>query len=424
MTSSVLPNPNASKRGRIAARDGLIFLTLCSISVALFVVTLLLFRSLQRHQEALGRRLVTRGRSAMQNGDPADAVVALRSALTYTDDLPTQVLLAQALAGAGRTEEAANYFLNLRETRPGDGFLNLQLARLYRRERDVPYAVDSYRASIFGDWKGDGAMRRREVRLELSDYLAEQNQASAARDELLVAAGNAPDTLTYALLFGDRFQALGDTQDAVRLYNKALRLDPHNLKALVGAGRDAYTLGNYDIAAKLLTSALDTSQPANGKAAHGNAPSLSQPERDQLKTLAANARRLPELDLSRNLPAAVRADHILLASQIAQARLNACMIEVSGPAPQGAPAGAAKTPVAAVPVPPASPFSPALQALHSEWHTVTPRLKQRTLAHDALLQDDLTRLVSDTETQTATACGTPHGDDALLLMRANAANHP
>ncbi|MBE7180566.1 MAG: hypothetical protein INR71_05020, partial [Terriglobus roseus] len=72
---------------------------------------------------------------------------------------------------------------------------------------------------------------------------------------------------------------------------------------------------------------------------------------------------------------------------------------------------------------PVSPYAAALQALHTEWHTFASQLKARTLARDATLQDDVTRMVNDTETQTATACGAPKGDDALLLARANTANH-
>jgi hypothetical protein len=43
------------------------------------------------------------------------------------------------------------------------------------------------------------------------------------------------------------------------------------------------------------------------------------------------------------------------------------------------------------------------------------------LLEDTAQQDGLTKLIFDTEEQTAQRCGPPAGDDALLLQLANAA---
>lgn len=383
----------ATRRG-LLLRDTLIFLALCGVTVALFLVTFLLFRSFENHREDLGQRWAARGRTALQQGRPADAVVALRTALTYREALPEQLLLAQALAESGHTEEAMNYFLNLRESRPGDGFINVQLARLARRQRDPQQAIDYYRASIFGDWQGDGTLRRREVRLELADYLAQRGNPSAARDELLIAAGNTPETAATDVLFGDRLAAIGDTSDAFGFYKKSLDEKPHQRDTLAKAGRLAYALGHYDEAYRLLTDAI-AQKPEN--------PAEAADEK-QWAALAADAHRVPELSLSRELPAATRAEHILLASRIAQKRLQDCT-----PQPPANPSSPS-TPV---------PDAPVLQALKSRWTATAGQLNLRALERDAALEDNVTQLINDTELQTVQPCGPPQGDNALLLMLAS-----
>ncbi len=402
-------SPVRSSKGGLIFRDSLIFLALCGVSVALFLVTLGLFRSFEDHREELGKRWAQRGETALREGHPAAAVAALRTALTYRDTLPEQLLLAQALANAGRTEEASNYFLNLRESRPGDGFVNLQLARLTRKQGDAPQAIDYYRAAIFGNWEGDGTTRRREVRLELADYLAERGQTSAARDELMVAAGNAPETDAGDVLIGDRLAAIGDGPDALSFYEKAAKLHPHDRGTLAKAGRLAYGLGQYGEAYKLLTGAL----------AEKGSHEAETPEQKLLATLASNAHRVPELSLSRDLPASERAEHLLLASRIAQTRLAGCMAPLPlapVPAPPAVSAPAAAAPGVAAP---GVAALPPLQMLRARWLAALPQLNKRTLARDATLEDQVTQLIDDTEQQTVQPCGPPSGDDAVLLMLVN-----
>ncbi len=393
MTSSLPIRRTATKRS-LLLHDGLIFLALCGVTIALFLVTWILFQSFETHREDLGKRWAARGQLDLQQGHPAEAVTALRTALTYRENLPGQLLLAQALADAGHLEEASNYFLNLRETRPGDGFINLQLARLNRKQGDAQEAVNFYRASIFGDWQGDGALRRREVRLELADYLAGRGDLAAARDEIFVAAGNTAETASADVLFGDRLATIKDSPDALTFYLKSLEQKPQQREVLAKAGRLAYALGNFAQAYKLLTEATERKPGAPAQI----------PEEKEILALAANAHRIPELTLSRELPAAERADHILLASEIAQAHLAACA------------AGTAAN--SSAPALSAPPF-PVLQILKSRWAAASGQLNKRALERDAAIEDNVTQLINDTETQTVTPCGSPTGDDALLLLLAS-----
>ena len=121
----------SSVKRRLILRDALTFLSLTLITAVLFAITLFLFRSFASHREELAQRWSARGQEAMSSGHPDQAIVALRTALSYAPgERSYELLLAQALGDAGHTEESYNYFLGLWETQPGDGFTNLRLARL------------------------------------------------------------------------------------------------------------------------------------------------------------------------------------------------------------------------------------------------------------------------------------------------------
>jgi len=374
----------ATKR-ELILKDSVTFLVLTLITVALFGVTLLLFRSFDGHREELAKRWGERGRAQLQAGQAAAAVVSLRAGLAYApDDYTSQLLLAQALADSGEIDQATNYFLNLWDARPGDGFLNLQLARLERRKGNAAEAKKYYRASIFGDWRGDGSIRRRDVRLELVDYLMQQHELDSARVELLTAAGNAPNSLHLEGMFATKLLAAGDPNDALALYEKAIADNPHDAGALAGAGRIEFAQGDYAKARLLLARALlDTPAKAEG--------------REELAASARDAARLTELSLARELPAEVRGAHLLTGAKIAQARLTDCL----GRGGAGAELGVA------------------VEDLQGRWRAVNTSAKLRAMAANAEGQDALAELIFDTERTTQTMCGAPSGDDALLLKLAN-----
>ena len=384
VTASSTPLASLTKR-KLLLRDSLTFFLLFLVAAILFGITLLLFHSFESHREDLAVRWSERGRQQLHAGDAKAAVSSLRAALQYApDNAGYQVLLAEALAAAGETDQAMTYFLNMKTARPGDGFLNLQLARLERREARPEEAIEDYHAAIFGDWPGDGVERRREARLELVDYFVQRHDFTAARAELLIATGNAPDQLELNLLLGDKFVAAEDPRDALQAYQRAIANDPANARALASAGRVAYGLGEYEAAHKLLRRALAESADA---------------DRGDLETMEHNAGRLVELSLSRELPAGERAQHLLAVWTIAQARLNACAAQRA--------AGSTEAP-------------PALEDLKASWQRASKGATRRALVENAAAQDSMTQLIYDTEIETAQWCGQPAGDDALLLMLARA----
>ena len=360
---------------RWLVRDSLALLSLTVITFALFGITLLLFRSFESRRASLAKFWSDQGRTALNANRAAEAVTAYRTALSYAPgERDDELMLARALGEAGRIDESFNYFTGLWETRPGDGFVNLELARLEAREKHMPEAVNFYRAAVYGMWEGDSIEHRREARLELARYLIEQHQFPQAKTELLVAVGNAPDTPDLETTLGGLLEQVNDQGDALNLYLKALRHEPRNANALSAAGRMAYGLGKYVQARNLLERALREDRSS------ANDSLLRQTD------------RVLVLNPSENLPARERVNRILAARTFAKKRLTDCTVQVPG-SPDG------------------------------DWAKITARwtgpdsnANASALLSDPDRQKSVLQLIYDTELAAGNRCGAPAGDDALLLQ--------
>jgi tetratricopeptide (TPR) repeat protein len=208
---------------RLILRDSLAILSLVLVTLVLFAVTLLLFRSFTAHRASLARSYASLGTRELTSSDPAAAILDLRTALTYAPGTRAyELLLAQALGEAGHTEESYNYFLGLSDAEPGTGVINLELARLAARRNDPVAAINFYGAAINGTWQGDGVARRAEVRIELARYLIQANRPAEARMDLLIVGGNAPETSALDLTLADLLRQAGDPTDAATYYQKAI----------------------------------------------------------------------------------------------------------------------------------------------------------------------------------------------------------
>lgn len=368
-------------------RDTLTLSVLVIATIALYVITSFLFRSFAAHRSELARQYAATGRAALIAGQPEQAISSLRVSLSYNpDDTENHLLFAEALAQAHHTEEATNYFLSLRELRPADGFINLQLARLARQKGDDRQAIDYYRSSALGNWDGDGVTARRQVQLEFAEYLIQRGDLGGARSQIFIAATNAPETADLDILFADWLVKANDPAAALGFYRKAVALDPHNFNALFEAGSIAYELRRYQDAADLLSLALRRTPAA---------------ERNNFQAVRAakledNTRRILNLTLSADLPPRQRVEHLRTALPIAKARLEGCA-----------------TGVASLSTLPAS-----IQALQARWQDATKLTGRPIPADNTADQDAVARLIFDTEIESARFCGAPSGDDALLLLLA------
>ena len=386
------PAPNASatnaaslSRRALILRDSLTFFTLTLITVALFTATLFLFRSFAQHRSELATRWSERGRASLAAGHADDAVQSLRTALSYNPgERSYELLLAQALAEAGHRDEAFNYFSGLWDTEPGNGFINLQLARLSVARNEPQQAINFYHASIYGTWEGDGIARRRDVRLELARYLLQQGDMDPARVELLVAEGNAGDNLPLDLELAGMFLTAGDTADALEADRRAVKIDPHNPAASASAGRLAYHLGQFSTALPLLEQALRDEKSSHPESQPG-------PDLSDIPDLARNAGRILSMIPSEGLPPRERVDRLLNLKQLGNQRLLACAAM-----PNGNP--------------------PPMQDIAARWNATEKSVTRSALLHDPSRQDDLLQLIFQIERLAQGTCGTATGDDALLAL--------
>lgn len=382
LRSALTPEERQQKQ-KLILRDSLALLSLFVIVVILFFVTWLLFRSFNDHRQELAKRWLKRGENALHSGQPAIAIDALRSALAYAPDNETlQIELAEALAAAGRTQEAVAYFNTLLDSHPGNGMINLQLARLAAKQGEEPAALEYYQAALDGTWEGDGYVRRREVRLELSQYLIGRKRYDQARNQLLIAAGNAPDDAGLEIQVAGMLEQAQDQANALHVYQKALLHRPVQLAALEGASRATYALNRYlqakDYLERTLNHADFEKQPASVQA--------------QYRNMLSDADHILLLYPGDDLSVRARAERILSNRKTAQARLAACP----------------------------DSNNPAIQALNGQWQQMPATLRLLQLEQNPELQQQIMQLVYQTEIVTSQQCGAPTGDDALLLKIARA----
>ncbi|WP_433968832.1 tetratricopeptide repeat protein [Tunturiibacter gelidiferens] len=378
----------SSLKRKLILRDSLTFFSLLLITIVLFLLTFFLFRSFTSHREELAQRWSVRGQAAINAGHPDQAIVALRTALSYAPGQHScELLLAQALGNAGHTEESFNYFLGLWETQPGDGFINLSLARLAAKKNDVQSAINYYRASIYGTWEGDGVLRRREVRLELSRYLIARQDFSSARTELLIAGGNAPEDVPLALTLAQLLEQAKAPHDALTYYRKVLAQEPTNQVALQSAARLEYDSGHFDEAHRLLERAMHQQE---------NSPSAHESTTPADKQMLEDSARILELAPLKKLPNNERVTRMLKARALAKKRFDVCSAKVSN----------------------ANGLSASLRDLTAKWASRDATSSRVALLNDPTQQDAAMQLIFDTEKQTSKICGAPTGDNALLLQLA------
>jgi tetratricopeptide (TPR) repeat protein len=402
---------------RLIFQDAVSLLGLVLIIALLSVLTWLLFHSFRSHERDLAHRWRQRGELALQKGEPKAAIDALRAALAYEQGEPeeraTEIELAEALARAGRIHEAVAYFTTLRETEPGNGIINLQLARLAARQNLAAQAVDYYQTAIDGTWEGDGYQRRRDVRLELAQYLISVHQLNRARTQLLVAAGNAANQPATLLKIGGLLEQADSPSDALQIYRQLAKQRDASWQALAGAGRTAYQLGQFELALHYLDRAL------YARAFPTQPPAAQSTIRDMQSTASQILALYPSTDLSIH----DRAVRILQNVATARKRFNSCEAPVAAAA-TAAPAQQASSslPIALQPNPLVQTAQTNAKNLAARWAKVPPHPTLFSLEQNPQLEQTLMQLVYDTENDAANQCGLPQGNDALLYRIAQAPN--
>jgi tetratricopeptide (TPR) repeat protein len=302
-----------ARRLNTIPREPLLLAGLIVVIAAFFSVTTFAAHAYHRKQEQFGSVWFERGEEALKRSRPAEAVEDFRNALAYSRDKDLYRLrLAQALMADYRPQEARSHLLSLWEKEPGDGTINLELARLAVMWGDTRQAVRYYHNAIYGVWPDEPTAHRWQIRFELCEYLLQRGTIQDTKDaqaELVALAGVLPPQDPDAQLrLGTLLLQAGLYNRALAAFRAALTAQPNLMPALEGAADAAFRMGEYRTARHYLL------------------PVVAQKPKDKQSLELLNLSELViKLDPSqRGLPSRERARRAVHDFQLAMARAQAC----------------------------------------------------------------------------------------------------
>lgn len=334
-------------------------------------------RGFEARREQLADRWFGRGNRDLQAGNATQAVNEFQTALSYSPNSPDYRLkLAVALMRSDRWEEARAHLLSLWEERPGDGEINLLLARVFAHRNLVSNAVRYYQGAIYGVWNADPVHNRRMARFELANLLLSRGQAQAAQSELIALAAEPPTSPEELFQLADLLLRAGEPQRALDIYLQ-LRRKNRTGAADLGAAQACYALARYQSAFEYARSAL-RADPQSGAA------------QDLLQRSEALVKADPR---ATGISARDRMLRSYAGYKLAAGRLQDCLN--------------------------ANPSDATLLQLQQDQQHDFSKLRQNSL-RDADARENVLRWVFHVETAAARTCGAPTGDDALLLQLAQA----
>ena len=191
----------------------------------------------------LAREWNSRGeRNAADN--PLAAVIDFQTALSYGAAESTELKLAAALAAAKRPAEARAHLLTLWAEQPGNGEINLELARIAGSAGPLPEAVRYYHAAVDGAWEDDAPAARRTARLELARLLLASGERTRAQAELIALGADLPPDPQLITEVGRLLVQSGADNRALALFDRALALDASDADAARMAGAIEFRAGN------------------------------------------------------------------------------------------------------------------------------------------------------------------------------------
>ncbi len=361
----------------------------------MFAITSFTVRTYHNVERGFAVQWYARGEDDLHSGRAEAALADFRTALSYSHDNEQYALrLAEALTEAGRTSgaraEAQTYLLALLDRQPGNATVNLDLARLAARDHLTDDAVRYYHQAIYGEWDVDAVVRRRNAQLELVEYLLDEGQRDSARAELIALAADLPPDPALQIRVGKLLLRVAGYDDALKLFNEALRLNPHLPAALAGAGECFFYSGDYAQAEHYLA-----------RAAQQN-PRLTQAA--ALRDTAQAVLRLDPFD--RRLSNMERGRRAATDFSIAMAHLQGCAAQ------RGIDLNANG--------------SDPLQTLHSAALDLQSHSQQSTLSRDAEMLSKIMDATFAMEQASAHACGEPQGQDLALVLiaREQGGAHP
>jgi tetratricopeptide (TPR) repeat protein len=356
------------------------------------VITTFAVKAYRAKERALAQQWYVSGERELAAGRAEAALEDFRSALAYSrNDSLVEFQLAHALAAAGHLPEARAYLLGLWEREPGNGRVNLELARLAAHSGSMPEAVQYYHDAIYGQWDEAPGEHRRSARLELAEFLLNAAQEPQAQSELIAMTADLPRDPALETQVGTLLLKAGEHEHAERLFRQALRLRPSYTQALEGAGEASFEMGHYSDARRYLARA-------------SREGALSTQSQSRLETATLIVENDP---LAPRLSGQERMRRTLRAFTQSMERLNGCAaargVSFENKVQQSD-----------------------LQKLHALALALRPKMREPNLARDPDLLMKVTDLVFEIEKATERECGEPQGLDLALslLSRAQEEGNP
>jgi pilus assembly protein FimV len=223
-------------------------------------------------------KFVEAAQKLLNQGKVAQAIAEYQQILKHEPrDQVTLMTIGELYIRQGETFQAIDYFERLAQIFVGDGFLTKAIAVYKRIAKLAPEEIRPLE-KLADLYVQQGVMSEaRPLFLQLAEIHLKNNrqpEAVALLKKLLMAE---PDNLRIQIRLADLYQAMGQTREAVDAYisaaqralargdqaecekfaDKVLKLDAHNLAAVIVKARVYSTQGNFTQAAQLLEHAPD-----------------------------------------------------------------------------------------------------------------------------------------------------------------------
>ena len=223
-------------------------------------------------------KFVEAAQKLLNQGKVTQAIAEYQQILKYEPrDQVTLMTIGELYIRQGETFQAIDYFERLAQLFVGDGFLTKAIAVYKRIAKLAPEEIRPLE-KLADLYVQQGVMSEaRPLFLQLAEIHLKSNrqpEAVGLLKKLLIAE---PDNLRIQTRLADLYQAMGQPKDAVEAYvsaaqrslargdheecekliDRALKIEPRNLAALIVRARSASTQGNVAEAAKVLESVPD-----------------------------------------------------------------------------------------------------------------------------------------------------------------------
>ena len=223
-------------------------------------------------------KFVESAQKLLNQGKVPQAISEYQQILKFEPrDQVTLMTVGELYIRQGETFQAIDYFERLAQIFVGDGFLTKAIAVYKRIAKLAPEEIRPLE-KLADLYVQQGVMSEaRPLFLQLAEIHLKNNrqpEAVGLLKKLLLAE---PDNLRIQIRLADLYQAMGQTREAIDAYvsaaqraiargdhaeceklaDKAIKLEPHNLAALIVKARSASAQGNATAAAALLEQVPD-----------------------------------------------------------------------------------------------------------------------------------------------------------------------